>query len=142
MQVVGIIWCVAFILGGALAASAFILAKKPDAKAIMDKIAPYQGIIGIVLFGLGAYWLIMTILHIGELSAAPVWLVRALAGTLVSVALGILLAFALLSQYLLGGSEEAKKKADDLRAMLVTYQIPLGFVGIGLGIWNLIGYIG
>ena len=37
------------LVAGALAASSFIIAKKPDAKKAMDKIAPYQGIIGVVL---------------------------------------------------------------------------------------------
>jgi hypothetical protein len=38
------------IAGGILAASALIIARKPNAKQLVDKITPYQGWIGIVMF--------------------------------------------------------------------------------------------
>ena len=41
------------IAGGILAASGLIIAKKPDAKQLIDKLMPYQAIIGVVLLALG-----------------------------------------------------------------------------------------
>ena len=43
------------IIGGVLAASSLILSKRPDAKKALDKIAPFQGIIGVALLGLGIW---------------------------------------------------------------------------------------
>ena len=37
------------ILGGLLASSSIIIAKKPNAKELIDKITPFQGWIGIIL---------------------------------------------------------------------------------------------
>ena len=36
------------ILGGILAASSLIIAKKPNAKELIDKLTPYQGWIGLI----------------------------------------------------------------------------------------------
>ena len=37
------------ILGGLIAASSLIVSKKPNAKELLDKLAPFQGIIGVIL---------------------------------------------------------------------------------------------
>jgi len=43
------------IAGGILAASALIIARKPNAKELIDKLTPYQGWIGVVMFGWGIW---------------------------------------------------------------------------------------
>ena len=43
------------IIGGIIAASSFIIAKKPDAKELIDKLTPYQGWIGVVLTFFGVW---------------------------------------------------------------------------------------
>src|SRR5438094_10443634 len=43
------------ILAGILAASALIIAKKPSARELIGKIAPYQAMMGVTLFGFGIY---------------------------------------------------------------------------------------
>ena len=44
--------------GGALSASNIIVGKKPNAKELIDKLVPYQGWLGVVMFLYGIYWLI------------------------------------------------------------------------------------
>lgn len=41
------------ICGGILAASAFIVSKRPDAQRLVDKLAPYQTLIGVALIAVG-----------------------------------------------------------------------------------------
>ena len=48
-----------------------------------------------------------------------------------------LLGFSLISTFA-GKNPAAKEKADQLRAKLVPYQIPLGFVCIGVGILSIV----
>ena len=54
------------ILGGLIAASSLIVAKKPNAQELLDKITPYQGWIGVVLtfYGVwGAFNLLFNIFY-------------------------------------------------------------------------------
>ena len=53
-------------------------------------------------------------------------------------ALGFLLGFALITKYALSKSPEAMAKGELLRLKLVSIQIPLGLIGIGVGLWCLI----
>ena len=50
-------------------------------------------------------------------------------------ALGFLLGFGLITKYALSKNEQALARGQQLRGKLVVYQIPLGLIGIGLGIW-------
>lgn len=42
------------IAGGLIAASSFLIAKKPDAKRLFEKVAPYQGMIGLAMLVLAS----------------------------------------------------------------------------------------
>jgi hypothetical protein len=52
-----VLYGVTTIACGILAASAYIVARRPDARQLIDKLTPYQGWIGFVLFFWGA-WLV------------------------------------------------------------------------------------
>ena len=119
------------IAGGILAASSFIILKKPDAKQWIDKLAPYQGWIGIVMFFWGINETLGVIRSMGYISLDWVfWLIIALADLLV----GFLLGFALISKYALSKNEAAMKKGEEIRMKITKFQIPLGFVAIVAGI--------
>jgi hypothetical protein len=133
IDVEGLIEFVAIpIVGGALAASGLILAKKPDAKAMLDKIAPYSGSIGIGMFVDGVYnarWLP----HVGDLLKASKLLgltVLILVPSLILV--GFLLGFGLASKYIFkgGGNPAAQEKAARIQSKLATYAGPLGLLSI------------
>lgn len=115
---------------GALGASGFIVSKRPDAKQLLEKMVPYQGIMGAV----GVVWSIVGlissvgVLTHGALGGAIIMLVAnaALFGT------GFLLAFPLIQSF--NKNPQAKEKAEQLRSKLVAYQVPMGLTCIVMAI--------
>ena len=71
------------IAGGTLAASGFIIGKKPNAKELIDKLVPYTGWIGILMFVWGVWETIGAVTGMGMLSSFPLrwvfWLCVAVA---------------------------------------------------------------
>jgi hypothetical protein len=138
------------ILSGILAASGFFIARKPNAKELIDKITPYQGWVGVIVFLWGVWQTICVILNLGWIAHNLLfwiaWAVLAFANMFV----GFLLGFGLITKYALSKNEEAMEKGQRIRGKLVKYQIPLGFISIGIGLlyllWSmglfLFGYIG
>ncbi|MEE9348412.1 MAG: hypothetical protein V3U80_00025 [Flavobacteriaceae bacterium] len=118
------------IVGGIIAAAAFIVSKKPDAKEYIDKIAPYQGIIGIVLL----IWSVRN-----GLSFFSHFSLNGLIISGLQFVVGFLLAYSLLSQYLFSKSDEAKEKGQLVRQKLVQYQVPAGLALIVAGALRLFG---
>ena len=127
------------VAGGLLAASSLIIARKPDAKQLIDKLTPYQGWIGIVLFFWGIYDTINLIRFIGPLFQAS--LVRAiffLVAVPTELLLGFLLGFGLITKYALSKNETAMAKGQAIRAKLAPIQGILGIVGIIVGLIYLV----
>ncbi len=122
------------ICAGILAASAFIIAKKPDAKEWIDKLTPYEGWIGMLTFVWGVWEIIGSVTGIGMLSEFPLrwafWLSVGVADLLV----GFVLGFKLISKYALSKNETALAKGQELRAKLTKFQIPIGFFAIAMGV--------
>jgi hypothetical protein len=122
------------IIGGILAASGLIIAKKPNAKELIDKLVPYQGWIGVVMFGWGIWEIIGCVIGLGLIGRAPLiwifWLLSAIA----DVGVGFLLGFALISKWALSKDATALAKGQELRGKLVKIQIPLGLLAIVMGI--------
>jgi len=121
-------------VGGVLGAANLIIARKPDAKRLIDRLTPYQGWIGVVLVLWGIWDLIGLLRSLGALSVAPGWWVLYLVTTATELLLGFLLGYGLISKYVLGRSPQALEKGQQLRAKLAIYQGPLGVVAIGLAI--------
>ena len=121
------------IIGGILAASGFIIAKKPNAKELIDKIVPYQGWIGVVMFFWGIWEIIGCIRGLGLLTRAPlIWIFWLLTGV-ADLGVGFILGFALISKYALSKDATALAKGQELRGKLVKVQVPLGFLAIVMG---------
>ncbi len=121
------------ILGGLLAASSFIIARKPNAKELLDKITPYQGWIGVVLFVWGIRGLLASLSPFNLF-----WVLSSTADLLV----GFLLGFGLITKYALSKNETALAKGQAIRAKLVGIQVPLGFAAIVLGVLFILRYNG
>jgi hypothetical protein len=121
------------IAGGILAASALIIARKPNAKDIIDKIAPYQGWIGIVMAFWGVWAVLDCIRHLQLVSSMPLfwtfWLVQGVA----DLAVGFLLGFGLISKYTLSKNAAAEARGRALRLKLAPYQGGLGVFAIVMG---------
>ena len=126
------------ICGGILAASSFIVAKKPNAKQLIDKMVPYQGWIGIVMFCWGVFGVLGVL---GTMSVMSVdfsfWLLNLLS-VAANLVVGFILGFALISKYALNKNEAAQKKGEAIRMKLLKFQIPFGFLAIAVGVLYLV----
>ena len=125
-------------LGGVLAASGSIIKKKPNAAELIDKIAPYQGFIGVIVLISGIFGLLGSLTSIGSLSFG--WIIG-LITSLATFTVGFLLSFSLLSKYLFSKNETALEKGQSLRGKLVNYQIPAGYLLIVMAILSLLTYL-
>jgi len=114
------------IVGGILASSNLIIDRQPNSRDLIEKVVPYQGIIGIALLVIG----ILTLLQFGGIMS----LILAAAEIIV----GFLLGYGMLTQYIFNSNEAAAEKGAKVRATLIEYQVPAGLVLIVLGILNLI----
>ena len=121
------------IAAGILAASGLIIARKPNAAALIDKLAVYQGWIGVVLFFWGAWRTISVLLHLGMFSVTPVLMLVVTVVSVLELVLGFLLGFGLITKWTLRGNTMAIARGQAIRQKLAVYQGTLGVVGIAAG---------
>ncbi len=125
-----------------LAVPSLLLAKRPDAKEVLAKIAPYQGWIGLAFCFWGVYGVVFQgVLGLGWLATWPIYWGTLLAGNLVQAVLGFLLGYGTIAKLVLSKNAEAKEKAAQLLAKLAPHQGRLGLAGIGVGIWTIVASI-
>nr|MBS9767219.1 hypothetical protein [Flavobacteriaceae bacterium] len=79
--------------------------------------------------------IISMFLNIGSIGMA--WAIG-LGVSVVEFVVGFLLAYGLISKYLLEKNETAKEKGAELRQKLVKYQVPAGIILIVLGVISII----
>jgi hypothetical protein len=121
-----------------IAVPSIILAKKPNAQELLDKIAPYQGWIGLVFTFWGVYGIIFSgILGLGWMAHWPIYWITLLAVNIMQAVLGFMLGYGMISKYVFAKNEEAKKKGAELLAKLAPIQGKLGIAGIIVGIWTI-----
>jgi hypothetical protein len=121
---------------GILGASSLIIAKKPDAKELIAKIAPYQGWMGAVSALWGIWAVIGAILNLGWLAHWPIYWATWLADGVLQAALGLLLGVGTLKTFIKDPTAQARM--DQTIAKLAPYQGTLGLVAIGLGVWMVV----
>jgi uncharacterized membrane protein YgdD (TMEM256/DUF423 family) len=126
----GIITGLFLFLGGALAASSFIIEKRPDAENLINKLIPYQGWIGIALIFFGIIDLIRSFAEID--SVMFYWTISFIAAG-VEIILGFLLGYNMINQFLLNRRPDFAEKGLEIRDKLVNIQIPLGITGMIIG---------
>jgi hypothetical protein len=125
---------------GILGASNLILAKRPDAKEHIAKLAPYQGWIGASSVLWGLWILLWSILNAGLLITwALLGFITLIAVGAVLVALGLLLGVGVLKTFV--KNDQASAKLDDTVTKLAPFQGMLGLVAIGLGVWDIVANI-
>lgn len=120
---------------GVLGASSVIVKKKPEAKELIEKLAKISGWVGVVSALYGIWGLINVLRYISMLRFLALMWFTMLASSLVFIGLGFIFGYGMVTSYL---SEEAKAKGEELRKKLVSYQIPLGYVSMGLAVWWLL----
>ncbi len=129
------------IAAGALAIPALIASKQPNAKEVLDKLVPYQGVIGIILLLMGLYLLIVDVLSYNFSVLrfiSPLGSIIYMIGILVAIALGLLLGYGLIKKYALSKNADAARSGDAVMAKMARIQAPLGIAGIALGVFLLI----
>jgi hypothetical protein len=130
------------ILGGLLAASSLIVQKQPNAREMIAKLVPFQGIIGIILLVWGLIALLFWVLPV----LGYAWIsfsskLVLLLSVLVTIGLGFLLGYGLIAQYVLSKNADAARGGQAAHAALMRYQVPLGIIGIVLGLWTLVSFL-
>jgi hypothetical protein len=118
------------VLGGILAMSSLFVSKSPQARQQLEKLAKYQGWIGLTMFGWGVWELIETVLGMGLLSQRPLLWIFWLAMAVADFSVGLILGFGLIATYALRGNAVAVEKGARLRESLVKFQVPLGILAI------------
>lgn len=132
------IFGITLVVLGMLAAYPVVVARRPDAAVILDKIVPYQGWIGVAATLWGAWGVFDALTSLDIIGDFPLLWITFFAATAMLVLLGFLMGFSLIAKYALSKNEEAMKRGEQLRAKLVKIQTPLAFVGAGVGIWTLV----
>ena len=131
------------LLGGSLAASKFIIARKPSASALILKIAPFQGAIGVAMLVAGIINIFDGAIG-GGLDALgfSVLLGLTILSTVFSeVVVGFLLGFGLIAKWIPGeGSAEQKGLA--IQKKLVAVEAPLGIIAMVTAVFWLLFRIG
>jgi hypothetical protein len=119
------------ILGGILAISNLIVAKKPEAKQMIDKLVPYQAGIGIALLVIGLWNLLRSLSSIFTIiKLMPLLGITALAMMISAILLGFMFGMPQIAKWM-PGNNNAEQKGMALSAKLAPYQVILGLVGIG-----------
>jgi hypothetical protein len=117
------------IAGGILAVSGLILAKKPDAKALIDKLVPYRASIGVALLALGTFNLLRS-LGFDLIKLTPLYGLAWLAMIITSILLGFLFGMPQIAKWI-PDQGAAEQKGMQLMKQLAPFHVMLGLVGIG-----------
>jgi len=130
-----------FILG-ALGAGNLIIARKPSAKELLGKVAPYQGWLGAGMAIYGIYNIVFwVILGIGYLTTNPVGYIVGSAVSVMMFALGMLFGVGTLKTFV--KQPQAVAKMDQVVAKLAPYQGTLGIIGMITAVaFIAIGFLG
>src|SRR3954462_3952624 len=95
---------------GVLAVPSMIIAKKPEAKEMIAKMAPYQGWIGAVSALWGVWGIISAVLNLGWLAHWPIFWATWLADSVLQFALGLILGVGVLKTFI--KNPEANRRMD------------------------------
>jgi hypothetical protein len=134
------------ILLGALCIPSLVAQKSPNAKALLDKVVPFQGIFGFIVFIWGIWVIIQVILNLGWIGIVfPLglifWITILIDGIL-SLLGGAILGWGLIQKYLLAKApENVKAKAETSLAKVVAFQPKIGIAAIIFGLWVIISDI-
>lgn len=129
-------------MAGILAISGLIVAKKPDAQQIIDKLVPFQALIGVGLMAVGIILLIQ-VGPIDTFKAAGMGLqgMAVFGVVVVGIVLGFLFGMPQVAKWLPGQSS-AEAKAMELAQKLAAFQVLIGLVGLAAAVIALLYQLG
>jgi len=125
-----LIGALAVIVGSLVALSSFIIARKPESRALFAKIAPYQGFLGVGLLVYGVWQLLA---NLGDIRAwfefNTVYALAWVACLVAAILLGINLGFGVIAGWI-PGDGAAEQRGLAIQKKLLTYSLPIGLVGL------------
>ena len=128
---------VVLLLAGLLAMAPLIVARKPQARAVFDRLAAWRGIVGLVVLVVGVLGAVKYgAAFVGGFLASPLQGAIGIATILVAIVLGFLLSQSLLVQ--LPVAATVKARFEDWSARLHPHQVALGIAAALLGVYTLI----
>jgi hypothetical protein len=141
----GIVNGLVLIILGALCIPALVAEKSPKAKELLDKIVPFQGIVGVVAFVWGVVALIQCVIGLSlfalGLRGIIQWITM-LASAALLLCTGAILGWALIQKHLLEkASDSVKAKAEESFAKIAALQPKIGLASIIFGAWAIISAI-
>jgi hypothetical protein len=129
------------ILGGILAVSGIIVAKKPDAKQLIDKLVPYQALIGVALLVLGVLNLLRVLRGLVDaIRLFPLFGLSVLAMVVTSILLGFMFGMPQIAKWL-PGEGPAEQKGLALSQKLAPFQVIIGIIGLISGLLMLLYWL-
>jgi hypothetical protein len=141
-RALGILFVILLLLGGVLALSGLIVAKHPSARRFIDRLVPFQVLIGVALLA-AALYVTVVVGPISMLRALQYDAVPALAligGVVSGIALGFCFGMPQIARWLPGPSAGAKGIA--LSSKLAPYTMLFGAVAVGAALLLLASMLG
>lgn len=138
-----LIGALAVIAGALIALSGFIIARRPSSRRLFERIAPYQGFLGVGLLVWGVVDLLRTAGHWTEFLRAPypkLFGIGVIAYVLSEILLGFCLGFGLIAAWIPGESG-AERKGLAIQRKLLASSLPIGAVGLLSGLVMLYYYV-
>jgi len=121
---------------GILAVPSLLLARRPDAKEMLGKLAPYQGWMGAISALWGVWGIISAVLNISWLTEWPIYWATWLADSILLASLGLILGIGVLKTFI--KQPQAQAKLDQTLAKIAPHQGRLGLAGVGVGAWMIV----
>lgn len=121
-------------IGGIMAASAVIVAKKPEAEKLIGVLSPYKGFIGVGMLGLGIWKAIDFLPDVSLiLKFSKLWGISGIAIIFSLITVGFILGAGTIAGWI-PGEGAAEKKGMEFQKKLLPYEATLGFVAVGASI--------
>ena len=128
---------VLLILGSILALSSLIVAKKPDAKQLIDKLTPYQASLGAILLALGVWYLISNLSFLTHPTSLGLLFGVAAWGMIATmILLGIMFGMPMVAKMSASGAA----KGEEIAKKLAPFQTLIGLAGLGSALIMLLYY--
>lgn len=121
------------IIAGALASANIVIEKLPNTKEYIEKMMPYQAVIGAVALVLS----VLKLLDAFALKMDNFSLIINLCCIASTAIVGFLLGFPMVQQFM-ANDENSKAKAEEIRKKLSAYQAIAGLIALGSGVYMLL----